>query len=264
MTPGRDRRLRPRRSWPPARTCTRCTPTRSPGLRPGPDPDPGPVPGLRAAVRARRGRAGLPGLPGRRAVARPALARRRARRRSSTVGERAGVPEPRRAAGRRPACPAGRGRGAVAGRPRPRVAVVEWVDPPFTAGHWVPDLVTAAGRRAGRRPSRRAVGRDDLGRDRRRRGRTWSWSRPAASTWTARPTQAAAGRPRAARRAGLGDRRRRPRRPARPAPGRRRRGARRDPAPGRGHRPARPAASAASPDRVARVLSAVPTVSVFP
>jgi iron complex transport system substrate-binding protein len=34
---------------------------------------------------------------------------------------------------------------AVAGRERPRVAVVEWVDPPFTAGHWVPDLVTAAG-----------------------------------------------------------------------------------------------------------------------
>jgi iron complex transport system substrate-binding protein len=35
--------------------------------------------------------------------------------------------------------------GAVAGRTRPRVAVVEWVDPPFTAGHWVPDLVVAAG-----------------------------------------------------------------------------------------------------------------------
>jgi iron complex transport system substrate-binding protein len=33
----------------------------------------------------------------------------------------------------------------VAGRRRPRVAVIEWVDPPFTAGHWVPDLVTAAG-----------------------------------------------------------------------------------------------------------------------
>jgi iron complex transport system substrate-binding protein len=33
----------------------------------------------------------------------------------------------------------------VAGQPRPEVAVVEWVDPPFTAGHWVPDLVTAAG-----------------------------------------------------------------------------------------------------------------------
>ena len=34
---------------------------------------------------------------------------------------------------------------SVAGRRRPRVAVVEWVDPPFTAGHWIPDLVTAAG-----------------------------------------------------------------------------------------------------------------------
>jgi len=46
----------------------------------------------------------------------------------------------------------------VAGRPRPRVAVVEWVDPPFAAGHWIPDLVTAAGgepvaARAGRRSS---------------------------------------------------------------------------------------------------------------
>jgi len=33
----------------------------------------------------------------------------------------------------------------VAGRPRPKVAVIEWVDPPFTAGHWIPDLVSAAG-----------------------------------------------------------------------------------------------------------------------
>ena len=33
----------------------------------------------------------------------------------------------------------------VAGLPRPRVAVIEWVDPPFSAGHWVPDLVVAAG-----------------------------------------------------------------------------------------------------------------------
>ena len=35
----------------------------------------------------------------------------------------------------------------VAGRYRPAVAVIEWVDPPFSAGHWVPDLVTAAGGR---------------------------------------------------------------------------------------------------------------------
>jgi iron complex transport system substrate-binding protein len=33
----------------------------------------------------------------------------------------------------------------VSGRRRPRVAIVEWVDPPFTGGHWVPDLVAAAG-----------------------------------------------------------------------------------------------------------------------
>jgi iron complex transport system substrate-binding protein len=35
----------------------------------------------------------------------------------------------------------------VAGRRRPAVAVVEWVDPPFQAGHCVPDLVVAAGGR---------------------------------------------------------------------------------------------------------------------
>jgi iron complex transport system substrate-binding protein len=37
--------------------------------------------------------------------------------------------------------------GVGRGRPwrRPKVAVVEWVDPPFSAGHWVPDLVAAAG-----------------------------------------------------------------------------------------------------------------------
>ncbi|MFE9206433.1 ABC transporter substrate-binding protein [Micromonospora sp. NPDC007230] len=34
---------------------------------------------------------------------------------------------------------------AVAGRPRRRVTVVEWVDPPFGAGHWIPDLVRVAG-----------------------------------------------------------------------------------------------------------------------
>jgi iron complex transport system substrate-binding protein len=37
--------------------------------------------------------------------------------------------------------------GKVAARRRPAVAVIEWVDPPFTAGHWIPDLVSAAGGR---------------------------------------------------------------------------------------------------------------------
>ena len=34
---------------------------------------------------------------------------------------------------------------AVAGRPRPRTLVLEWTDPPFAPGHWVPEMVTAAG-----------------------------------------------------------------------------------------------------------------------
>ena len=61
------------------------------------------------------------------------------------VGRRAGVPERAAAlvSGLRERLLAVTA--AVAGRERPRVAVVEWVDPPFTAGHWVPDLVTAAG-----------------------------------------------------------------------------------------------------------------------
>jgi iron complex transport system substrate-binding protein len=36
-------------------------------------------------------------------------------------------------------------RAGVASRPRPRVLVLEWPDPPFNAGHWVPDMVVAAG-----------------------------------------------------------------------------------------------------------------------
>jgi len=36
---------------------------------------------------------------------------------------------------------------AVAGRPRPRVLVLEWTDPPYLAGHWVPELVSRAGGR---------------------------------------------------------------------------------------------------------------------
>jgi iron complex transport system substrate-binding protein len=38
-----------------------------------------------------------------------------------------------------------RTRAAVAGLPRPRVVVNEWLEPPYAAGHWVPELVEAAG-----------------------------------------------------------------------------------------------------------------------
>ncbi|MDQ2849670.1 MAG: cobalamin-binding protein [Actinomycetota bacterium] len=34
---------------------------------------------------------------------------------------------------------------AVAGRPRPRVMLLEWTEPPFAPGHWIPEMVTAAG-----------------------------------------------------------------------------------------------------------------------
>ena len=61
------------------------------------------------------------------------------------VGQRTGVPErAARLVGELRARLA-RIAAAVAGRRRPNVAVIEWVDPPFTAGHWIPDLVSAAG-----------------------------------------------------------------------------------------------------------------------
>ncbi len=33
----------------------------------------------------------------------------------------------------------------VYGRPKPRVLVLEWTDPPFLGGHWVPEMVSLAG-----------------------------------------------------------------------------------------------------------------------
>ncbi|MDP9439510.1 MAG: cobalamin-binding protein [Actinomycetota bacterium] len=37
--------------------------------------------------------------------------------------------------------------GTVAGLARPRVGCIEWLDPPFSAGHWVPEMVRLAGGR---------------------------------------------------------------------------------------------------------------------
>jgi iron complex transport system substrate-binding protein len=58
---------------------------------------------------------------------------------------------------------------AVAGRPRPRVAMLEWTDPPFSSGHWVPNMVEAAG------------GRSVLGRAGRRSAQV-AWDDVSAST----------------------------------------------------------------------------------
>ncbi|NNN29312.1 cobalamin-binding protein [Streptomyces sp. S3(2020)] len=62
-----------------------------------------------------------------------------------TVGELLGVrehAERRRAAWRDRL---ERVRTSVAGLPRPRVVAVEWMDPLWPAGHWVPEQITAAG-----------------------------------------------------------------------------------------------------------------------
>lgn len=36
-------------------------------------------------------------------------------------------------------------RKAVAGRERPRVLALEWLDPPFAPGHWIPEMIEIAG-----------------------------------------------------------------------------------------------------------------------
>jgi len=36
-------------------------------------------------------------------------------------------------------------RAGVAARPRPRVLALEWLDPPYSPGHWVPEMVELAG-----------------------------------------------------------------------------------------------------------------------
>ncbi|MBV9468743.1 MAG: ABC transporter substrate-binding protein [Abitibacteriaceae bacterium] len=52
-------------------------------------------------------------------------------------------------------------RGAVAAQNRPRVLALEWTDPPFLGGHWVPEIIEIAGGEhvlgSGGEPSRRAT-----------------------------------------------------------------------------------------------------------
>ena len=48
-------------------------------------------------------------------------------------------------------------RAATRGRPRRRVTFLEWADPPFCAGHWVPEMLEIAGGHdplGGRAPTR--------------------------------------------------------------------------------------------------------------
>lgn len=61
------------------------------------------------------------------------------------VAEAAGVPGRGEAAVRRLRARLAAVAAAVADRPRPRVLGLEWLDPPFAPGHWVPEMVEAAG-----------------------------------------------------------------------------------------------------------------------
>jgi iron complex transport system substrate-binding protein len=61
------------------------------------------------------------------------------------VAARLGVPERGVAVARAMREGIATARAQVAGLPRRRIFVAEWLDPPFASGHWVPELVAAAG-----------------------------------------------------------------------------------------------------------------------
>jgi iron complex transport system substrate-binding protein len=61
------------------------------------------------------------------------------------LAERLGVPERGAAVVAEMRAKVGRVREAVTGLPPRRVFVAEWLDPPFAAGHWVPEMVELAG-----------------------------------------------------------------------------------------------------------------------
>jgi iron complex transport system substrate-binding protein len=57
----------------------------------------------------------------------------------------AGVPEEGARLVERSAARIDRVSAAVEGAPRPRTAALEWLDPPFVGGHWVPQMIELAG-----------------------------------------------------------------------------------------------------------------------
>jgi iron complex transport system substrate-binding protein len=61
------------------------------------------------------------------------------------LGEELGVPERGAAVAAEMLERIDKVRAAVSGLKRPRVFVAEWIDPPFACGHWIPEMVAAAG-----------------------------------------------------------------------------------------------------------------------
>ncbi len=64
-----------------------------------------------------------------------------------TVGDAVGRPDDARRVVADFRARAARVEAAVRGRPRPRVFCMEWIDPPFCGGHWMPEMVERAGGR---------------------------------------------------------------------------------------------------------------------
>ena len=61
------------------------------------------------------------------------------------LGEATAAPEPATRVRERLESRLRRVREAVAGASRPRVLALEWLDPPFVGGHWVPEMIEIAG-----------------------------------------------------------------------------------------------------------------------
>ncbi|MDW8148263.1 MAG: ABC transporter substrate-binding protein [Roseiflexaceae bacterium] len=64
-----------------------------------------------------------------------------------TIAEAVGMPERGRQLTERLRQRLDRVHRAVAGQPRPGVVALEWLDPPFIGGHWVPEMIHLAGGR---------------------------------------------------------------------------------------------------------------------
>ena len=224
--------------------------------RPRPDArdHPGPVRGVRHRRHRGRRRPRPPRVPGRRADARPVDAGRRA----SGPCWRSARPPARRPRRRRSSSGAGTGwpaiAAAVAGAPRRPTLVLEWTDPAFTAGHWVPDLVDGGRRDAGARTARAPTRSASSGRRSPACGAEVVIVAPCGFDLdgAAGLARRGPGRRRATGwRRGVGRRRRRRRRPSRAAARRRRRHVRR-------HPPPRPLRAARPPARPSAGLTPAP------
>ena len=157
LTPARDRRVRGRRDAPRARTSTTSTRARWPAWTPTSWSPRTSARSARSTSRWSTTRSPTSAAPPRCSPS----TRTPSTRCSPRSARSARPPAPR--PGRTPWSASLRARlddvvRRTAGRPRPRALVLEWTDPPFAPGHWVPEMVEL-GRRRVRCSARRARSR---------------------------------------------------------------------------------------------------------